>query len=452
MSDGCAQAGGDHTEVRADAMLTIALRMLAWALAGLCFLATALVSPAPLVAPAGPPQAVDAFAAQRLAHDFRQVYAAGGEPRQVTLTSGQLASIGRLARHGLGWLRADGEVARDGVAVRLSALIGKRAAVNVVWRLEPRGRGLPPMSLRVGALRLPRAAIRLALQATLAALGAPSGDRSPDGLLDGLDIPFPGYARTSIRLPYAVQQTIQQRFSRYEGAPRLTRVMAHYAALMALQPAPGLGVAPFARVVNTAFANAARWSTRDTAAEEGRAAFVAIAMTTISPGVGKLAGLAPAHPRQCLPDPMRAVVLNGRYDLAQHWSLSGALTSGFSDRLTEAAGEWKELSDSNPGGSGFSFIDLTADRAGLRLAQAMAADPNVARSVIAKLAAARAEQLFPPTAFESLQEGLTAAQFRARYGDIRQLRYREAVTLVDRLLDQMPLYSGLQRAPDTASQ
>lgn len=433
-------------------MLVTMLRALAGLLAGCCFLAAALISPAPLVAPAGPPQAVDAFAAQRLAHDFRQVYAAGGEPRPVSLTSGQLESIGRLARHGLGWLRADGQVAKDGVAVRLSALLGERAAVNIVWRLRPGMRGLPPMSLRVGALKLPRPAIRLALRAALVALGAPPADRSPDGLLDGLDIPFPGYARTSIRLPAAVQQTVQQRFSRYEGAPRLTRVMAHYAALMALQPAPGLGVVPFARLVNIAFGNATRWSTRETAAEEGRAAFVAIAMITISPGVGKLAGLAPAYPRQCLPDPMRAVVLNGRFDLAQHWSLSGALTSGFSDRLTEAAGEWKELSDSNPGGSGFSFIDLTADRAGLRLAQAMAADPNVARSVIAKLATARAGHLFPPAAFQSLQEGLTASQFRARYGDVRQMRYREAVALVDRLLDGLPLYSGLQKAPDTASQ
>ena len=45
-----------------------------------------------------------------------------------------------------------------------------------------------------------------------------------------------------------------------------------------------------------------------------------------------------------------------------------------------SAGEYKELLDSNPYGSGFSFDDLAADRAGIRFAaRLLAAAPEPAR-------------------------------------------------------------------------
>src|SRR5439155_12630756 len=63
-----------------------------------------------------------------------------------------------------------------------------------------------------------------------------------------------------------------------------------------------------------------------------------------------------------------APTMRGRRDLAQHFVVSCALVAVVGESLAEAAGLFKEQQDARPGGSGFSFVDLNADLAGVALA------------------------------------------------------------------------------------
>jgi hypothetical protein len=118
-----------------------------------------------------------------------------------------------------------------------------------------------------------------------------------------------------------------------------------------------------------------------------------------------------------------------------HWTLSAALGAVLGDKSAVAIGEWKELSDSLPFGSGFSFMDLAADRSGLHMAR-RAVDPQTASETTRELASVTEEQIFP-VALKAAQEGLSEQQFIARFGSIEAAKYQEMVSWIDRELDRV---------------
>ena len=95
-------------------------------------------------------------------------------------------------------------------------------------------------------------------------------------------------------------------------------------------------------------------------------------------------------------------------------------------------GNWKELSDSLPGGSGFSFVDVAADRAGLAVGKA-AIDPARALAFRADMAAATNATLLPLDA-TVLAEGVSNEAFKERYGTIESADYRAMTGRIDALL------------------
>ncbi len=69
-----------------------------------------------------------------------------------------------------------------------------------------------------------------------------------------------------------------------------------------------------------------------------------------------------------------------RIDLAQHFIGSAAITASVNGQVAQAVGEEKELNDAQ-GGSGFSFIDLAADKAGTRFGEMATSSPENARKI-----------------------------------------------------------------------
>jgi len=136
----------------------------------------------------------------------------------------------------------------------------------------------------------------------------------------------------------------------------------------------------------------------------------------------------------------RGVGLGGRRDLLLHFIISAGLKLVSDHGIAMAIGEFKELLDSNEGGSGFSFVDLAADRAGLRFA-AIATDANGgARHLLGVLAGKTTEKAFFPH-FTDLPEGLSEAVFRGRYGDVNDSRYVALVAEIDRRLAGAEAYA-----------
>ncbi len=167
--------------------------------------------------------------------------------------------------------------------------------------------------------------------------------------------------------------------------------------------------------------------------EQNRAAFVALAMYAVSTEAGRLAGDAAQRVRQCKGMNGEAV-LAGRADLASHWALSAALAMSLGDDVGRAMGEWKELSDSRPGGSGFSFVDLAADRAGLVFAR-QASDPATAAVTARNLRTATTEYLLPIRAL-ALSEGLTERQFVSQFKALDSTQFNAATSRIDAVLEK----------------
>ncbi len=110
-----------------------------------------------------------------------------------------------------------------------------------------------------------------------------------------------------------------------------------------------------------------------------------------------------------------------RRDLCQHFAISAALTELFGAAAAETAGVSKELMDM-AGTSGFSFIDLTADLAGVAFAGRVKNDPKK----LAELAEAFAVgDYMPGTA--KLREGLSPKRFAADFGSVADARFTAAL-------------------------
>ena len=95
--------------------------------------------------------------------------------------------------------------------------------------------------------------------------------------------------------------------------------------------------------------------------------------------------VVPRDRRQSL-NGCHSATLAGRHDLKQHFFISAGLQAASDANIAFTIGEFKELLDSDKGGSGFSFDDLAADRAGLRLAKRLLlATPADMPSILARL-------------------------------------------------------------------
>lgn len=109
---------------------------------------------------------------------------------------------------------------------------------------------------------------------------------------------------------------------------------------------------------------------------------------------------------------------HGREDLLMHFTVSAALSVALSPQLAESAGVLKELKDAQ-GGSGFSFVDLSADLAGIEFAALLAEHPDRLSEFAKQIKVA---DFLPP--IEGLAEGLDAGRFVTEFGSPSDERYK----------------------------
>ena len=107
--------------------------------------------------------------------------------------------------------------------------------------------------------------------------------------------------------------------------------------------------------------------------------------------------------------------------------------------LADAIGLYKEIDDSR-GGSGFSFNDIAADRAGTRFGEIAAQSGERARKLAQAAASGLREDDFMP-AVSDLPEFLSAAEFERRYGGVDGLEYRRMMAKIEARIASRPLLS-----------
>jgi uncharacterized protein YfiM (DUF2279 family) len=118
------------------------------------------------------------------------------------------------------------------------------------------------------------------------------------------------------------------------------------------------------------------------------------------------------------------ITLRKRNDLARHFWVSAGLTILSGEKQALAVGVGKEVMDSTPGGSGFSFVDLLADQAGIRFA-ANAMRDEASAIAIKDLIEQKLEiqDVFP--SIDELPEGISAERFQAEFGGMGGKKTRE---------------------------
>jgi hypothetical protein len=132
----------------------------------------------------------------------------------------------------------------------------------------------------------------------------------------------------------------------------------------------------------------------------------------------------------------------GRYDLVQHFLVSAALTVSAGSGFADAMGLFKELDDSR-GGSGFSFPDLLADHAGVRLAEMATASDQLARIMQQRMSDISKESDFMPR-IDHLPEGMMELEFKQRYQDPDSASYRLVEEEIQRRIAQCRVYRSGQ--------
>ena len=137
---------------------------------------------------------------------------------------------------------------------------------------------------------------------------------------------------------------------------------------------------------------------------------------------------------------LRKPTMRGRRDLASHFFVSAYLTSALGHQAAGAAGLTKEMSDAH-GGSGFSFVDMAANQAGILFAQGVLRG----KFPLMQLAKGFSVADFLPK-LDDLEEGLSSEKFNEQYGGNNSNRYQQAIEQIRRRIQALPPYQPRRQA------
>jgi hypothetical protein len=373
------------------------------------------------------PADVDRAVALARRHDPRG--APPGQLRSVQLSERDIELLlDHATRHGLAahtrvQLRAGSMLVQASVAAPLGRWL------NIELELRQTA-ALPAIErLRVGRLPLPAALALPVLRAVAARQGVPA-----DALLaiDWIERVTMGGGQMIVS--YRIDPDSARRLREALVAPADQQRLRAYAGRLAAlaQDSKGDEVS-LARLLPPLFALAVeRVAAGGSAVAENRAALLTLTFFANRRPLGMIVPAAHGWPQ---PRPL-AVTLQRRHDFPLHFLISALIAAEAGTPLAEAVGLWKELADARRGGSGFSFNDLAADRAGTRFGEMAVREPL---RLQARIAAGVDESDFMPDASD-LPEFLPEAEFTARYGGVGGAGYGRMLAEIDARIGALPLF------------
>lgn len=154
------------------------------------------------------------------------------------------------------------------------------------------------------------------------------------------------------------------------------------------------------------------------AVEPNKAAILALGVILGEERVAKVAGRGINIERSPeIKQLYQRISVRGRKDLTRHFWVSAGLAILSDESRSMDVGIAKELMDATAGGSGFSFVDLTADRAGTLFAGVATRNAQSARDLQMKIRqGVEIADYFPE--IEGLPEGISRDDFQNQYGGL----------------------------------
>ncbi|MCK5356370.1 MAG: hypothetical protein KAJ63_14735, partial [Methyloprofundus sp.] len=181
-------------------------------------------------------------------------------------------------------------------------------------------------------------------------------------------------------------------------------------------------------VLQPLFQLAQQRSTRDNAITENRLA-IFVANRYVNQA---------SSPANQQPAPSYRTYIYKRPDMARHFMWSATLSSLGGSQLALMIGVEKELNDAKTG-SGFSFIDLAADRAGIRFGELATSTPEQAIKIQQRMANITHYQAFMPNV-KDLPERLSLQDFIMQYQSIYSQKYQAVLQEIDKRIADSEIY------------
>ena len=281
---------------------------------------------------------------------------------------------------------------------------------------------------RIGHLPLPAWLPNLALGRLWQQLFPPDGSRQPG-------VPRLSFAHGQARLVMAWRDdSTKDWLARWLPDEEQQRLRAYAEQLTVLtRSLPTRPTVSLADLIGPLFAWAQRRSTsgQAVAAAENRAALMALTLYANGHGLVNV-----AMPSRGRPIAKRVpLTLNGRPDSPLHFLISASMAAQAGVGVADTAGLYKEVSDAQ-GGSGFSFNDLAADRAGTRFGLLATNAPQRLQALLA--AGVRERDLMPNV--DDLPDGLTVAEFAERFGRVGTPAYQHMMVDIEARLDRCRIF------------
>lgn len=191
----------------------------------------------------------------------------------------------------------------------------------------------------------------------------------------------------------------------------------------------------FASLIESAFAYAEDNSHGTNPVLPNRAAVLALGTLLGEDKVARIGrrGLDPGSAQQRA-SLRRRPTIHGRNDLSRHFWVSAALTVLADANRSLAVGIAKEVKDSTPGGSGFSFVDMAANKAGIRFAVVATRSAESARSLQMRIAQGVTPSDLVPD-IGGLPEGMSEETFQSDYGGLGGAETRRLFAEIDRRIE-----------------
>ena len=406
-------------------LLLIALPVLAVGAVWLCLQDQPLVARAVLLTP----QDIERAKGLISQHDPRQ--APAGVARTVSISEAELDLILNYAASRYGGGAARARLSPGSVRLQASVEIpyspvGPYLNVDAILH---ESETMPRFDrLRIGALPVPAGVADYGLRlATRWVTATERGELAAD-IVRGLSV---ADGRLNITYVWSGALEARARASLLPAAEQV-RLRAYHDRLVAAAAGAPAKVS-LAALMPPLFTVVAERGVGGDAVAESRAALAVLAfyangtrLTAIAPGAGQW------------PQPARrTVTLAGRDDFAKHFLISAAISATAGSPLADAVGLHKEVADSR-GGSGFSFNDIAADRAGTRLGELASQSPARALALARAIAAGVQESAFMPDVAD-LPEFMSEAEFNRRYGGVDGVGYRQTMATIEARIASRPL-------------
>lgn len=307
--------------------------------------------------------------------------------------------------------------------------LGRFVNVDAAFR---EGSKLPTVDhLRIGKLRLPAFVCNWLLRRGLGQLEGSTQYGAAADVIKKVSA-TPGMLQVAFEWSDAAASQIK---SALVPPEEQARWQAYQSRLVALTAQPGAAATlTLDQLLVPMLALARERSAQGGATQENRSMLVVLAFYVNGKG---LAALVPAA--RTWPAPRRrTVTLAGRTDFPQHFTISAALAASAGSPLSDAVGLYKEVDDSRRG-SGFSFNDIAADRAGTRFGElATSRATDIERLYRAATGGLREADLVPDV--RDLPEFMTEAEFKRRFGGVGQPPYVKMLAEIERRIASLPLY------------